>query len=231
VATRLLLASVALTILLVSRPSTVLSQTSSAVIELPSPSGKYAVGRIAYHWEDNSRMEQFSKVAQAHRELMVYVWYPVDARDKHSKHAEYLPGVAVIAGNKEGQEMRDYWGDAWEQLRLNKVAAETLDAPPVASGEERFPPVTFSPGLGVPVTAYTGLIQEVVSHGYIVVSIEPTYETPAVVFPDGHLVASVPEATGRHLPTPPGETREQFNSSLNGCTHLTSLTPTAGPPI
>ncbi|MFZ0538882.1 MAG: hypothetical protein WAM47_18600, partial [Candidatus Sulfotelmatobacter sp.] len=54
------------------------------------------------------------------------------------------------------------------------------------------------------------LLEEVVSHGYVVASIEPTYEVPAVAFPDGRVVPSSDAAMGRHLPAPPGETREKF---------------------
>jgi hypothetical protein len=43
-----------------------------------------------------------------------------------------------------------------------------------------------------------------------VASIEPTYEVPAVAFPDGRVVPFSEAATGRKQPTPPGETREQF---------------------
>jgi hypothetical protein len=121
-----------------------------------------------------------------------------------------LPGADSIANSKDGKEMLDFWGDSWALLRLDKVATDTVDKPSMTLGNERFPLITFSPGLGVPVTAYTALIQELVSHGYVVAAVEPTYEAPAVVFPDGRVVPTLPEATGRHLPEPPGETREQF---------------------
>ena len=209
VLTRLLLTSVIATALFASKPTTVAQQVAATVKHLPGPSGKYAIGRIAYHWVDHSRIEQFSKVPGAKRELMVYVWYPAD-QSRDSKRSRYLPGIDVIADGENGEDMRDFWGDSWALLRADKVENQTLDAPPVASGSEPFPLLTFSPGLGIPVTAYTTLIQEVVSHGYVVVAIEPTYEAPVVIFPDGREVPALPEATGRHLPAPPGETRDQF---------------------
>jgi hypothetical protein len=49
----------------------------------------------------------------------------------------------------------------------------------------------------------------VVSHGYIVASIEPTYEVP-VAFPDERVVPFSEAATGRNQPTPPDETQERF---------------------
>lgn len=209
-AVRLLFISLIVSIVLVSKPAAVAEQDGTTAKQLPHPTGKYGIGRIAYDWVDHSRMEQFSKVPGAHRELMVYVWYPTDGRKSSAKHSEYLPGIDSIAESKDGEEMRDFWGDSWALLQSDKIVSETFDKSPIASGNELFPVITFSPGLGVPVTAYTTLIQEVVSHGFVVVSIEPTYEAPIVIFSDGRLVAALPDATGRHLPTPPGETREQF---------------------
>ena len=51
---------------------------------LPAPSGPFAIGRIAHHWTDPSRHESHSTDPNAHRELMVYLWYP-----GHSAGAEY----------------------------------------------------------------------------------------------------------------------------------------------
>jgi predicted dienelactone hydrolase len=208
--TRAVFASLVMSILCVSAPAAIGEQDAEAVQKLPHPTGKYAVARVAYDWVDRSRMDEFSKVPGAYRELMVYVWYPADDPKRSAKHSEYLPSADLIAKSADGAEMRGFWADSWALLRSDKIVTETLDKAPIASGNERFPLITFSPGLGFPVTAYTTLIQEVVSHGYVVAAIEPTYEAPAVVFPDGRVVATLPEATGRHLPGPPGETREQF---------------------
>jgi len=207
---RLLFLSIIVSIAFVSKPATVAEHDVPTAKQLPRPTGEYGIGRIAYDWTDHSRTEQFSKLPGAHRELMVYVWYPANNQKSPAKHSEYLPGIDSIAESKYGEEMRDFWGDSWALLHSGKIENETLDKPPVASRNQLFPVIMFSPGLGVPVSAYTTLIQEVVSHGYVVVSIEPTYEAPAVVFPDGRLASALPEATGRHLPAPPGETREQF---------------------
>jgi platelet-activating factor acetylhydrolase isoform II len=191
------------------------AQVVAELKQLPKPTGKYLIGRIKYRWVDVSRTEQFSKVAGAHRELMVYVWYPADSPNKPAKYSEYLPGADSIASSKDGKDLVDFWGHSWAMLQSNKIATETLDEPAIASGNERFPLITFSPGLGVSVAAYTTVIQEIVSHGYVVAAIEPTYEAPAVLFPDGRVIPALPEATGRHLPEPPGETRDQFIARMH----------------
>jgi hypothetical protein len=185
-------------------------EVAAPATRLPPASGKYGIGRTTYHWVDASRPEQFSKTPGAHRELIVYVWYPASKQSSSTRRAPYLPDSDVIGQSKDAEEMRDFWGNSWPSVLAGKVMNEVLDTPRIAPGKERFPLITFSPGLGVPVTAYSTLIQDLVSHGYVVASIEPTYEATAVVFPDGRVVTALPEATGRHLPGPDNESREQF---------------------
>jgi dienelactone hydrolase len=54
-----------------------------------------------------------------------------------------------------------------------------------------------------------------VSHGYIVAAIEPTFEVPAVAFPDGRVLGISEDATGRHKISPPGDTKEKFLQRLH----------------
>jgi hypothetical protein len=184
-------------------------QPETTFKQLPAPRGKYAVGRIAYDWVDKTRPETLSKIPGANRELMVYVWYPAEPVDDHER-AEYLPGAQTIAKSSESGKEKEFWGDNWPVVASGDVRTSTIDRPRIARTKERFPLIVFSPGLGVSSTTYTTLIQEVVSHGYIVAAIDPTYEVPVVAFPDGRVVPYLEEATLRHQSTPPGENREQF---------------------
>jgi len=187
----------------------VAQQTSGATKRLPSPNGEYGVARIGYDWVDRSRPEALSKIPNAHREIMVYVWYPTE-KGRKNKAAEYLPGVESIAKSSESESMKSFWDDAWSKVVSGQIETDTSEKSPIAKGKVSFPLVVFSPGLAVPSTTYTTLIEEVVSHGYIVASIEPTYEVPAVAFPDGRVVPFSEAATGRNQPAPPDETREKF---------------------
>ena len=187
----------------------VAEETGEASKRLPSPDGKYGVARIGYDWVDKSRPEPLSKVPGANREIMVFVWYPVD-RGRRKNSAEYLPGVESIAKSSENKSMKSFWGDNWDLVVSGRIETDTSEKSPIARTTERFPLIVFSPGLGVSSTTYTTLIQEVVSRGYIVASVEPTFEVPAVAFPDGRVIPFLEEATGRHQPVPPDDTREKF---------------------
>lgn len=57
-------------------------------IELPPPTGPYAIGRTTFHWTDETRPERESKREGEKRELLIYVWYP--AAHAHGR-VRYLP--------------------------------------------------------------------------------------------------------------------------------------------
>lgn len=180
---------------------------------LPAPSGKYGVSRISYDWADRSRVEPTAKIPGDHREIVVYVWYPTD-KDRKDGRAEYLPGVDAIANSREVNATKEFWGEAWPQVSLGKIKIDTSEAAPLPKGKERFPLIVFSPALGVNSTSYTTLIQEVVSRGYIVAAIEPTFEAPAVAFSDGRVIGLSENATGRQQ-SPEGDTKEKFLKRLH----------------
>ncbi len=182
--------------------------TKPGKIQLHHPSGKYGVARIVYDWVDSSRPDSFSKDSGSHREIMVYVWYPTE-RNLSGGTSEYLPYADEIAAKLASTELEDGWGHSWRKIFSNQVLTDTHEKAPVASGRERFPLLIFSPGQGMPATIYTTLLQEVVSRGYVVASIEPTYESPAVGFPDGRVIRSLPEAS-KNRQGLPSESREDF---------------------
>lgn len=54
--------------------------------------------------------------------------------------------------------------------------------------------VLYSPGAGEPRTWGTTLVQDLASRGYVVVTVDPTYEASEVEFPGGRIVTSVLQA-------------------------------------
>ena len=47
----------------------------------------------------------------------------------------------------------------------------------------------FSHGGGIPVLYYTAIIENLVSHGYVVAAVEHAFDGATVVFPDGHIIS------------------------------------------
>ena len=181
--------------------------------QLLTPTGKYGVSRISYDWADKTRIEPTAKIPGDHREILVYIWYPTDKNRKDGR-AEYLPGVDAIANSREVNASKEFWGDAWPQVSLGAVRIDASEAAPLPKGKDRFPLLIFSPGLGVNSTAYSTLIAEVVSRGYVVAAIEPTFEAPAVAFSDGRVIGLSEDATGRRQ-SPEGASKQEFLKRLH----------------
>ena len=146
------------------------------VFRLPEPSGTFAVGTIYLHLRDNTRPELVTLDTTDVRELMVRVWYPAEAGEPKTypyMHPELTKVLAKTYGLPELM---------LSHLDLIKTYA-SLDAP-VVSGEGLFPAIIFSPGYMTHSSMYTSLLETLASHGYIVFSIDYTYETPLSVFPN-----------------------------------------------
>jgi len=116
---------------------------------LPRPEGPFAVGRAGFDWTDQTRPEVLSKVSSAKRELMVYLWYPADAKDATAKAAPYLPGAAAI--NKlSDRDLVEGDGKLWPFILSGQIKSHAVEDVAVARNPSRFQLLIFSHGLGSP---------------------------------------------------------------------------------
>jgi pimeloyl-ACP methyl ester carboxylesterase len=162
-------------------------------IPLLAPTGRYPIGMTERHLVDRSRRDPWVG-SIPYRELMVSLWYPT--RPCEHPFARYMtPRAASHFDAGLSQHIPGYRTGVidWAGTRTHA----RLDAPVTAG---RHPVVLYGPGGGNPRTLGTGLIEELASHGYLVVAIDHTYEASEVEFLDGRL------ATDRR---PPGTTRGQ----------------------
>ena len=166
-----------------------LGWSATAAPQLSEPTGTFPIGRSGYHWTDAKRPDRF--VAGASRELAVYLWYPASKEPTGSK-GPYIPGARQMNALPDIQRrMRDEFGDQWTRIVSGDFATHARDDAEVSKSKKRFPVVLFSHGAGSTGFAYTTLIEDLVSHGYVVASIEHTYAAIAVVFPEtSRIVAS-----------------------------------------
>ena len=175
---------------------------------LPRPTGPFAVGRIGFDWTDRSRREVLSKDPDAKRELMIYVWYPTEKGGKTGKPAPYLPGAAAI-NMLSDRALSGADGKLWPAILSGELASNAVEGATPAKNPARFPVLIFSHGLGSPVFHYTAFIEELVSHGYVVASIQHTYEVNVVAFPDGRPVALSQLSWSIYGPQPPEISEEE----------------------
>jgi len=141
----------------------------------PDLTGQYKVGRTAYEWVDQSRDEKFASIAGLKRDLMVNIWFPAEPA-KYAKIAPYM-GDSVS------------WTIVTNHPELeSQVKARAYMTNAVASGQPSYPVIIFDPDNTIPIFAYSSIIEELASHGYIVVGMSHPYDTVVIRYPDGRIV-------------------------------------------
>ncbi|MBE1464780.1 alpha/beta hydrolase family protein [Kibdelosporangium phytohabitans] len=180
--TKTLAAGVVGAAVLVGAPVTA-SAAAKVTFALPSPSGYHQVGTRTLHLVDGNRADPWKPDRK--RELMVDVWYPADDAWRHPK-AKWLPDGLV-------SEIEDFAAAPPANVPKGSVdwagarSSGHRDAP-VERGKR--PVVLYSPGFGGPRAVGTTAVQDLASHGYVVVTIDHTYET-TVEFPGGRVEKNV----------------------------------------
>ncbi|ONI67291.1 hypothetical protein BWI15_29540 [Kribbella sp. ALI-6-A] len=149
--------------------------------ELPRPTGRHAIGTTELHLVDSSRTDPWSGSARP-RELMAGVWYP--AVPTAGPRAPYVP--AEIARTL-ARDLTDLFELTPEQLDYAGVRSHARTGVPAYG---RHPVVLYSPGFGTSRLMGTNHVEDLVSRGYVVVTIDHTGEAP-VRFPGGRVTPAV----------------------------------------
>lgn len=152
-------------------------------LTLPTPTGAHRVGTASLHLADRSRPDPWVP-AQRSRHLMIQVWYPaVTPRDY--PRAPWMTPATARAYEKANHLPTLNWPTTHAHLGA-----------PVEPRPGGWPVVLYSHGLGGQRSEATALVEDVASHGTIVVTIDHVHDAGAVELPDGHLdTTAVPELT------------------------------------
>lgn len=157
------------------------------VFRLPKPTGPYAVGSVTYHWVDTSRSELFSADPNDHRELIAQVWYP--AKDEPSApRVPYMENAGAVGAAMA----RIVHLPSFFFAHFKYVMSNAAGHAPVADDMPSYPVLIFLSGLGGFRGSNTFQIEELVSHGYVVVGLDQPGGSAAVCFPDGRRVIVLP---------------------------------------
>jgi platelet-activating factor acetylhydrolase isoform II len=168
------------------------AQHQPARLSLPRPTGRYPVGTIQLHLTDRSRANPWA-ASPARRELMASVWYPARDAARYPPAPHMLPAAAAHFGSAAGPAATLYRIPPGTAGWAATLTSGHQDAPAARNGGP-FPVVLYSPGAGEPRTWGTTLVQDLASRGYVVVTIDATYEASEVEFPGGQVVTSVLQA-------------------------------------
>ncbi|WP_030762060.1 alpha/beta hydrolase family protein [Streptomyces sp. NRRL F-2664] len=153
------------------------AERSRPAVELPRPTGPYAVGRDDLHLVDRSRTDPWA--GSGPRELMVTMRYP--ARRDTGTPARYLTREeARLLLADRGLEQ------AVPVETLTRTAsASRSGARPLAG---RHPLVVLSPGFTVHRATLTALAEDLASRGYVVAAVDHAYESVGTAFPGGRVL-------------------------------------------
>ena len=145
-------------------------------VTLPDPTGPAQVGRTEIALHDTERIDPFFSDGRT-RELAVWIWYPA-AEGASGTPAPYVPAAWAPLVN---QSVPAALSQDLTRVRTNSIENAALEGRP--------PVLVLMPGLGEPAASYSALAEDLASHGYAVLGINPTGSTN-VVFPDGHVVGA-----------------------------------------
>ncbi|MEI9944632.1 MAG: hypothetical protein WDN26_10485 [Chitinophagaceae bacterium] len=151
---------------------------------LPKPTGEYFVGTENLFFTDKSRKEKLTLKWGDKRRLQVKMWYPSD-----------------VKGETENLYLKDYSSQTlWENYKifnddksffdsLKSYKTFSYENIPVSKKRTNFPLIFFSPGFYFGLDDfYTALMENLASHGYIVVSITHPYDQVITNTADGEII-------------------------------------------
>jgi predicted dienelactone hydrolase len=176
-------------------------QGASPIRELPRPTGTFPVGRVTVHVSDSTRHEPVS-LGGGPRELMVDVWYPAE-RAGGTPAPYFDPRSFSDAASAD--RLRGLLRSAYDDIREGRVRTHAKQRVPFARSVRRAPLLIFSHGGGEARETYSGQLEDLASHGFVVAAISHTYDAVLTILPDG-----------RHIRLAPGRWPRPTNSAIAG---------------
>jgi predicted dienelactone hydrolase len=179
----------ALSCLLVScAAQTVQSSSSSSKhnaaneeIRLPSPTGPYRVGRTSFHRIDISRPEPFTEDPSDHRQVLFQIWYPAEpSGGAVAQYIDPLPDDEIFRNSGI------YSFVGFE--RMMKTRSHAFTGVKISTAKRRYPVIIFSHGLGRVSAHYTAFLENLASHGYVVVGVDSPFFSSVLKMPDGRII-------------------------------------------
>lgn len=136
-------------------------------ITTPAPTGPWGVGRRLLEWVDSSRQDPTD--SSRFRTLPIWVWYPTEKSGavipQHPLNDQWRTEQGKYLDTKVGPGASRF---------LQSLEVWSVPDAPIGAVKERFPVLIFGPGHTWLPTDYCTIVEDIVSHGYIVVGYVPT---------------------------------------------------------
>lgn len=144
----------------------------------PKPTGPYGVGTRIYSWTDPTRPEPFTADPDDRRQLVAQVWYPTTGRGAAQPYMDSGEPMRVLA--------KHLHVPAFLLGNIQHAPTHALRDAPATNG--RFPVLINAGGLTAFKDASLFWIEELASHGYVVVGLDQPGTSAATVLPGGRVI-------------------------------------------
>ncbi|NOT04656.1 MAG: hypothetical protein HOP27_08675 [Anaerolineales bacterium] len=146
----------------------------------PKLSGTFKVGRTTVYLKEKSRPALFDK--KIPREWVVTIFYPA------------IPETTSTPGPYAEEPLKT----VYTNYALTEDSAGVLDRissnaywnAPADHSHGAFPVLLFSPGGGEQPLFYSALLEQISSHGYVVVAVPEPFDTPVIPLPGERILTS-----------------------------------------
>jgi hypothetical protein len=164
-----------------------LLSTAQALI-VPSPPGPYSVAVKHFELVDRARKDILAPLPNTNRRFMSSVYLPVNAAYECKSQAEpYMPTLTAQVFGEMGEALGIPQGTL-EEFEMDFCDLSSLTLNVDADSEKKkdsYPIAVFSPGYGGTRFVYGAMARSLASWGYIVFTLDHTWEAAVVEFPDG----------------------------------------------
>ena len=150
--------------------SAIALSTALPIFTIPTPTGPYKIGTEIRYLIDNNRRDPYSDRHDGPRELMIQIWYPAD------------PSVQGPFASYRDRRITTQWDARFALVKSHSmIGAKLLRSP------SSFPVLLYAPSWDGIRTESSFLVEELASHGYIVIGIDHPYSSRITAFPDGRI--------------------------------------------
>ena len=157
---------------------------------LPKPSGPYAVGVRTFELTDESRRGVLAAKPDEPRRLLVRVWYPAGDISGLKPRPYFTPLEARTMGRVDRSALLKFPPFFMD---LRHVRTNSYEDAPLRPGSQHLPVVFYSHGYTSFLAQNTVLMEDLASHGYVVFSVQHTYDSTATLYPNGDVAPVDPD--------------------------------------
>ncbi|CAJ0551492.1 Ff.00g114220.m01.CDS01 [Fusarium sp. VM40] len=168
---------------------------ASQALLVPAPPGPYDVAVKHFELVDQSRLDPFAPEANTKRRIMASAYLPIDSHHGCKAQAvPYMPPLTASVFGEAGESLGIHQGFI-ESFEMEFCDMSTVN-PKKSHRLKEFPVAVFSPGARGTRLLYGAMARSLASLGYVILTLDQTYETYVVEFPDGSVVYALTDEPG-----------------------------------